>query len=124
MDTNGALLQMITLPTTFGAFVPNTVMFKCSFTYGNLIQQRTFAYIVVVRGCGDFWDSGPFSKYCYQFNFQSSLTWVQARDACRQQKADLLSITTTKEQGWIAGKDIFVADETYFYDSVLQEKHR
>ncbi|XP_039267956.2 macrophage mannose receptor 1-like isoform X2 [Styela clava] len=57
-----------------------------------------------VYGCGDFWDEEPFGKFCYQFNFQSSLTWVQARDACRQQGADLLSITTPKEQGWIAGR--------------------
>nr|XP_002120905.3 macrophage mannose receptor 1 isoform X2 [Ciona intestinalis] len=57
-----------------------------------------------VRGCGDFWVEGQFGEYCYQFNFQSSQTWVQARDACRQQNADLLSITSPKEQAWIAGR--------------------
>ncbi|XP_076824515.1 macrophage mannose receptor 1-like [Clavelina lepadiformis] len=57
-----------------------------------------------VKGCGEFWNSGQFGKYCYQFNFQSSLTWLQARDACRQQNADLLSIETAAEQAWIAGR--------------------
>nr|CAB3263945.1 macrophage mannose receptor 1 [Phallusia mammillata] len=57
-----------------------------------------------VIGCGEFWVEGQFGKYCYQFNFQSSLTWLQARDACRQQNADLLSITSPQEQAWIAGR--------------------
>uniref|UniRef100_H2YKL9 C-type lectin domain-containing protein n=1 Tax=Ciona savignyi TaxID=51511 RepID=H2YKL9_CIOSA len=57
-----------------------------------------------VEGCGAFWVEGQFGQYCYQFNFQSSLTWVQARDACRQQNADLLSITSPKEQAWVAGR--------------------
>uniref|UniRef100_F6TGD6 C-type mannose receptor 2 n=1 Tax=Ciona intestinalis TaxID=7719 RepID=F6TGD6_CIOIN len=61
-----------------------------------------------VRGCGDFWVEGQFGEYCYQFNFQSSQTWVQARDACRQQNADLLSITSPKEQAWIAAGRINV----------------
>jgi len=49
---------------------------------------------------------GQFGKYCYQFNFQSSLTWLQAREACRQQNADLLSITGPSEQAWIAGEGL------------------
>lgn len=71
-----------------------------------MIEYFLYNISNAVEGCGEFWDDGQFGKYCYQFNFQSSLTWIQARDACRQQGADLLSITSPKEQGWIAGLEL------------------
>ncbi|XP_057205100.1 macrophage mannose receptor 1-like isoform X7 [Triplophysa rosa] len=49
------------------------------------------------------WDSDPVSGVLYQRNTQSVLTWHQARTSCRQQDADLLSISELHEQSYIAG---------------------
>ncbi|XP_066554682.1 C-type mannose receptor 2 [Amia ocellicauda] len=54
-------------------------------------------------GCETFWDSDPVTKSCYQFNFQSTLSWTEARVSCLQQGADLLSITELHEQTYING---------------------
>lgn len=102
MDLNGVRQLQVTRKTTLGDFAHRQVeIHSVIFWIWNLI-----AIVVIfceVSGCGEFWDAEPFGVFCYQFNFQSSLTWVQARDACRQQNAELLSITTPKEQAWIAG---------------------
>ncbi len=41
---------------------------------------------------------------CYQFNFQATLSWSEARTSCQQQGADLLSITKVEEQIFINGE--------------------
>jgi len=41
---------------------------------------------------------------CYQFNFQATLSWSEARTSCQQQGADLLSITKVEEQIYINGE--------------------
>ncbi|XP_077591129.1 C-type mannose receptor 2 [Stigmatopora nigra] len=55
------------------------------------------------NGCDTFWDTDPLSGSCYQFNFQASLSWDEARLSCRQQGADLLSVTELHEQTYING---------------------
>uniref|UniRef100_A0A3B3ZEQ7 Mannose receptor, C type 2 n=1 Tax=Periophthalmus magnuspinnatus TaxID=409849 RepID=A0A3B3ZEQ7_9GOBI len=52
--------------------------------------------------CETFWDTDPLTDSCYQFNFQSTLSWSEARTSCRQQGADLLSITKLHEQTYIS----------------------
>ncbi|MBN3312067.1 MRC2 protein, partial [Atractosteus spatula] len=54
-------------------------------------------------GCETFWDMDPVTGSCYQFNFQSTLSWSEARVSCQQQGADLLSITEVHEQTYING---------------------
>lgn len=54
-------------------------------------------------GCETFWDTDPLTDSCYQFNFQASLSWREARVSCQQQGADLLSVTKLHEQTYING---------------------
>lgn len=63
-------------------------------------------------GCETFWDTDPLTDSCYQFNFQATLSWSEARISCQQQGADLLSITKLHEQTYINGK---VNAHTYIY---------
>ncbi|XP_064170944.1 C-type mannose receptor 2-like [Anguilla rostrata] len=58
---------------------------------------------VHTKDCETFWDIDTLTGSCYQFNFQSTLSWNEARISCRQQGADLLSITELHEQSYING---------------------
>ncbi|XP_066497650.1 C-type mannose receptor 2 [Hoplias malabaricus] len=53
--------------------------------------------------CETFWDKDSLMHSCYQFNFQATLSWSEARTSCEQQGADLLSITRVEEQSYING---------------------
>ncbi|KAK2893561.1 C-type mannose receptor 2 [Channa argus] len=53
--------------------------------------------------CETFWETDPLTDSCYQFNFQATLSWGEARISCQQQGADLLSITKLHEQTYING---------------------
>lgn len=55
------------------------------------------------RGCETFWETDQLTDSCYQFNFQATLSWSEARISCQQQGADLLSITKLHEQTYING---------------------
>ncbi|NXX00738.1 MRC1 protein, partial [Larus smithsonianus] len=45
-----------------------------------------------------FWSADPLTGTYYQINYQSALTWHQARKSCQQQNAELLSVTEIHEQ--------------------------
>uniref|UniRef100_A0A8B9TFJ7 Mannose receptor C type 2 n=1 Tax=Anas platyrhynchos TaxID=8839 RepID=A0A8B9TFJ7_ANAPL len=51
--------------------------------------------------CETFWDKDHLTNSCYQFNFQSTLSWREAWNSCEQQGANLLSITEIHEQTYI-----------------------
>uniref|UniRef100_A0A8D2LRQ8 C-type mannose receptor 2 n=1 Tax=Varanus komodoensis TaxID=61221 RepID=A0A8D2LRQ8_VARKO len=53
--------------------------------------------------CDTFWDKDHLTNSCYQFNFQSTLSWQEAGKSCEQQGASLLSITEIHEQTYING---------------------
>ncbi|XP_061444611.1 C-type mannose receptor 2 isoform X2 [Rhineura floridana] len=53
--------------------------------------------------CDTFWDRDHLTNSCYQFNFQSTLSWQEAGKSCEQQGASLLSITEIHEQTYING---------------------
>ncbi|XP_077169931.1 C-type mannose receptor 2 [Paroedura picta] len=53
--------------------------------------------------CDTFWDRDHLTGSCYQFNFQSTLSWQEAGRSCEQQGASLLSITEVYEQTYING---------------------
>ncbi|XP_069808937.1 C-type mannose receptor 2 isoform X1 [Dendropsophus ebraccatus] len=53
--------------------------------------------------CEAFWDKDPLTGSCYQFNFQSALSWGEAWTSCLQQDANLLSINEIHEQTYING---------------------
>lgn len=66
----------------------------------------TYSPTVAVAGndCETFWDKDQLTDSCYQFNFQSTLSWREAWASCEQQGADLLSITEIHEQTYINGE--------------------
>ncbi|XP_044188034.1 C-type mannose receptor 2 [Thunnus albacares] len=72
-----------------------------TFDYGK--DERWGFCPVKSNGCETFWDTDPLTDSCYQFNFQATLSWSEARISCQQQGADLLSITKLHEQTYING---------------------
>ncbi|OCT63515.1 hypothetical protein XELAEV_18044614mg [Xenopus laevis] len=50
-----------------------------------------------VSVCQDSWVQNVTTKRCYQFNMDSSLTWKEAYISCKNQGADLLSISSPEE---------------------------
>ncbi|NXT81496.1 MRC1 protein, partial [Zapornia atra] len=48
-----------------------------------------------------FWSTDPLTGTYYQINYQSALTWHQARKSCQQQSAELLSIMEIHEQMYL-----------------------
>uniref|UniRef100_A0A8B9BIN9 Macrophage mannose receptor 1 n=1 Tax=Anser brachyrhynchus TaxID=132585 RepID=A0A8B9BIN9_9AVES len=48
-----------------------------------------------------FWSIDPLTGTYYQINFQSALTWHQARQSCQQQNAEMLSVTEIHEQMYL-----------------------
>lgn len=62
------------------------------------------AVAVAGNDCETFWDRDQLTDSCYQFNFQSTLSWREAWASCEQQGADLLSITEIHEQTYINGE--------------------
>ncbi|XP_028934045.1 macrophage mannose receptor 1 [Ornithorhynchus anatinus] len=55
------------------------------------------------EGIDSLWTKDPLTDNRYQINSKSALTWHQARQSCRQQNADLLSVTEIHEQMYLAG---------------------
>lgn len=48
------------------------------------------------EGCGALWD-GPLDGRCYQVVSTAMVSWHEARDACRSQGGDLLSVSSPQE---------------------------
>ncbi|XP_075894955.1 C-type mannose receptor 2 [Nelusetta ayraudi] len=75
----------------------------CATTFDYGADERWGFCPVKSSGCETFWDTDPLTDSCYQFNFQATLSWSEARISCQQQGADLLSITKLHEQTYING---------------------
>uniref|UniRef100_A0A8C9TTG1 Mannose receptor C-type 2 n=1 Tax=Scleropages formosus TaxID=113540 RepID=A0A8C9TTG1_SCLFO len=75
----------------------------CATTYDYSKDERWGFCPIKSNNCETFWDIDPVTDSCYQFNFQSTLSWNEARASCRQQASDLLSITEVHEQTYING---------------------
>ncbi|KAL4659299.1 C-type mannose receptor 2-like [Arapaima gigas] len=75
----------------------------CATTYDYSKDERWGFCPIKSNNCETFWDTDPVTNSCYQFNFQSTLSWNEARASCRQQASDLLSITEVHEQTYING---------------------
>ncbi|XP_048389603.1 lymphocyte antigen 75 isoform X2 [Stegostoma tigrinum] len=52
--------------------------------------------------CKTFWKKDSAQQTCYQFNFESFLSWNEARLACQSQGGDLLSIADPKAQKYVS----------------------
>uniref|UniRef100_A0A7N6AQA1 Mannose receptor, C type 2 n=1 Tax=Anabas testudineus TaxID=64144 RepID=A0A7N6AQA1_ANATE len=75
----------------------------CATTHDYGKDERWGFCPVKSSDCETFWDTDPLTDSCYQFNFQATLSWNEARLSCQQQGADLLSITKLHEQTYING---------------------
>ncbi|XP_041029396.1 C-type mannose receptor 2 isoform X1 [Carcharodon carcharias] len=75
----------------------------CATTVDYGLDERWGFCPVRSDDCETFWDKDPLTNSCYQFNFQSTLSWSEARISCQQQSSDLLSITELHEQTYING---------------------
>ncbi|XP_078259962.1 lymphocyte antigen 75 isoform X1 [Rhinoraja longicauda] len=54
--------------------------------------------------CKTFWEIDNTGQTCYHFNFQSFLSWTDARLSCQSQGGDLLSVPDPQIQKFIAEK--------------------
>lgn len=76
----------------------------CGSLRRRLGRDPCLAVMVAGNDCETFWDKDQLTDSCYQFNFQSTLSWREAWASCEQQGADLLSITEIHEQTYINGE--------------------
>ncbi|XP_061432498.1 macrophage mannose receptor 1-like [Lethenteron reissneri] len=53
--------------------------------------------------CEHFWQKDPRSGWCYHLALSAALPWYEARSACRQRGAQLLSVTQLHEQAFLSG---------------------
>lgn len=54
-------------------------------------------FFYLVEGCSTLWEEGPVKGRCYQIVSTAVVTWHEARDACRSQDGDLLSVSSPQE---------------------------
>uniref|UniRef100_A0A8C2SV90 Macrophage mannose receptor 1 n=1 Tax=Coturnix japonica TaxID=93934 RepID=A0A8C2SV90_COTJA len=60
--------------------------------------DRLYGFCPTGSDSDKFWSTDPLTGAFYQINFQSALTWHQARQSCKQQNAELWSATEIHEQ--------------------------
>ncbi|XP_051555702.1 macrophage mannose receptor 1b [Myxocyprinus asiaticus] len=87
------------LRNVYGSEWTNTL---CSEMLGYICQRGhsvpTVPPVVHTGFCPSPWI--PYSGHCYLLH-RSKLTWLEARNACRQEGGDLLSIQSTEEQSFV-----------------------
>ncbi|XP_030627234.1 lymphocyte antigen 75 [Chanos chanos] len=68
----------------------------CSTTSNFDKDQKWGTCLKYVDGCGDLW-KGPLNGRCYQLVSKAMAKWHEARDSCRSQGGDLLSVSSAAE---------------------------
>ncbi|XP_043921443.1 macrophage mannose receptor 1-like [Protopterus annectens] len=66
-------------------------------------QKYGFCPVKSTSKCDSHWHTDPLTGVCYEMNWESALTWYEARISCQQQNAELLSVTELTEQMYITG---------------------
>uniref|UniRef100_A0A672L2A6 Lymphocyte antigen 75-like n=1 Tax=Sinocyclocheilus grahami TaxID=75366 RepID=A0A672L2A6_SINGR len=69
----------------------------CSTTANYDLQKKWGNCLKHVEGCIDLWEKAPVKGRCYQVVSTAVVTWHEARDACRSQGGDLLSVSSPQE---------------------------
>uniref|UniRef100_A0A671PKU3 Lymphocyte antigen 75-like n=1 Tax=Sinocyclocheilus anshuiensis TaxID=1608454 RepID=A0A671PKU3_9TELE len=69
----------------------------CSTTANYDLQKKWGNCLKYVEGCIDLWEKAPVKGRCYQVVSTAVVTWHEARDACRSQGGDLLSVSSPQE---------------------------
>lgn len=86
----------------------NWIVFKKMFCLLEAFTMRNTANWLSsfsVEGSERLWNKDPLTGILYQINSKSALTWHQARESCKQQNAELLSVTEIHEQTYLTGND-------------------
>lgn len=68
-----------------------------------IIEVVTTAAKTWSEKCGLFWEDSPIPDVCYHFDNRLS-SWMEARTKCQMLSGKLVSITSTHEQLYLAGK--------------------
>uniref|UniRef100_A0A673JY01 Lymphocyte antigen 75 n=1 Tax=Sinocyclocheilus rhinocerous TaxID=307959 RepID=A0A673JY01_9TELE len=69
----------------------------CSTTANYDLQKKWGNCLKYVEGCINLWEKAPVKGRCYQVVSTAVVTWHEARDACRSQGGDLLSVSSPQE---------------------------
>lgn len=69
----------------------------CSTTANFDQEQKWGNCLKYVKGCNILWEKAPGNGSCYQVVSTAVVSWHEARDACRSQGGDLLSISSPQE---------------------------
>ncbi|XP_050978135.1 lymphocyte antigen 75 isoform X1 [Labeo rohita] len=69
----------------------------CSTTANYDQDEKWGNCLKYVEGCTTLWEKGPVKGRCYQVVSTAVVTWHEARDACRSQGGDLLSVSSPQE---------------------------
>ena len=71
----------------------------CYFDIRNMISLAAVSFSV---NCGPGWEERPLSQYCYSFH-QDQLSWLDAREVCKNMGGDLASVHSDDEETYIKG---------------------
>ncbi|XP_064595387.1 macrophage mannose receptor 1-like isoform X2 [Liolophura sinensis] len=76
--------------------IPSTASNANNWQADQCDNENQYVCSKVPGGCAPGWT--PFSRWCYQFNYQALLSWSQANKYCQKQGAILMEITTKDQQ--------------------------
>ncbi|XP_029461442.1 lymphocyte antigen 75 [Rhinatrema bivittatum] len=77
----------------------------CATTFDYDSDEKWGTCLKPVNGCDGYWEQNSGLQSCYQFNFQSALSWKEAYVSCQNQGGDLLSITSAAELDYIQARE-------------------
>ncbi|XP_051528122.1 lymphocyte antigen 75 isoform X2 [Myxocyprinus asiaticus] len=77
----------------------------CSTTANYDLEQKWGNCLKYVEGCSTLWEKGTVKGRCYQVVSTAVVTWHEARDACRSQGGDLLSVSSPQELELFKGRE-------------------
>ncbi|KAK7127939.1 hypothetical protein R3I93_020500 [Phoxinus phoxinus] len=69
----------------------------CSTTANYDLEKNWGTCLQYVEGCSTLWEEDPVKGRCYQVVSTAVVSWHEARDACRSQDGDLLSVSSPQE---------------------------